>query len=112
MAELQKRGMGRKKFRNRLLEFSRFLSFIRIPANGKFPLAENVYMSISCLGYLPRDKDAKLKIFKAKNDIYNVKDNWHVEKSKGNVVSLYYIHQDPRNILLPSSKVKRSIDYF
>ena len=34
-----------------------------------------------------------------------------VEKSIGNVVSLHYIHQDPRNILLPSNKVKRSIDY-
>ena len=54
------REMGRRKLRNRLLEFNRFLSFIRTPANGKFPLAKNVYMSISCLGYLPRDTQRTL----------------------------------------------------
>ena len=71
------RGMGRKKIEKPPAGINRFLNFIRTPANGKFPLAENVYMSISCIGYLPRDtRDAKLlKIFKAKTDIYNVKDN-------------------------------------
>ena len=46
-------------------------------------------------------RDAKLKIFNAKTDIYSMKDNGECQESTGNVVSQNCTNQDAPKILLP-----------